>query len=57
MQSANLICLIVLLKFGLSGKHTKFEKYLPHGMDVYKVNVKSKFLCASQKVRSLEDLN
>ena len=25
------------LKFGLSEKHTKFEKNLPHGLDVYLV--------------------
>ena len=29
------LCILgsVLLKFGLSEKHTKFEKYLPHGFD------------------------
>ena len=27
-----------VIKFGLSEKHTNFEKNLPHGFDVYLVN-------------------
>ena len=40
--------------FRLSGKHTKFEKNLPHGFDIYLVNVKtmrkifSNFVCFSE---------
>ena len=32
---------VQVVKFGLSEKHTKFEKNLPHGLDVYYVNVQS----------------
>ena len=50
------------VKFGLSEKHTKFEKNLPHGFDK-SVDLLSKrpnheedffqIMCASQKVRIL----
>ena len=29
---------VLMLKFGLSEKHTNFEKNLPHGSEVYLVN-------------------
>ena len=53
-----------LLKFGLSEKHTKFEKNLPYGFDkladfVSKhQNREGDFfkLCASQKVRTLRNM-
>ena len=33
---------IVIFNFGLSENYTKFEKN-PHGLDVYQVNVQTKF--------------
>ena len=42
------------IKFGLSEKHTKFEKNLPHALDVYQVIVQSMrkiaqiFVCFSE---------
>ena len=52
----------ILLKFGLSEKHTKFEKNLPYGFDKSadllskRQNHEENFfqiMCASQKVRTL----
>ena len=43
-----------LLKFGLSEKHTKFEKNLPHGFDKSAdLLSKSQIMCASRKGRTL----
>ena len=59
-EKENLFWNLPLLKFGLSEKHAKFEKKnLPHGSNIYLVNVLTmrslrKFLCASQKVRTLK---
>ena len=46
------------LKFGISEKHTKFEKNLPYSLYIYLSNVQtrgrfSQMMCASQKVRTL----
>ena len=42
----------VVVKFGLSEKHKKFEKNLPHGLDVYYVSkcTKHKKDCANSCV-------
>ena len=53
---------LALLKFGLSEKHTKFEKNLPHGLYIYLVKSKPRGiffqnLCASQKVQTLGQNN
>ena len=51
-----------IIKFGLSEKHTKFEKNLPHGFDK-SADLHSKrqnheedffIMCASQKIRTLQ---
>ena len=56
--------LLPRLKFGLSEKHTKFEKNLPYGFDKSadllskRQNHEEDFfqmLCASQKVRTLKE--
>ena len=46
------------MKFGLSEKHTKFEKNLPHGLDIYVLSMRTSgqiFVCFSESPNFMQE--